>query len=442
MRIKSQNIYLYTFLMIALAGCRGCSCNPPKTFILEKIVEEVQLDPEHTAKIEIEQLEKKKMGFTFKFKKHGGGSSYAIRYNLQLNNRPYCKAIFEQDANKTDSVQQYRKDISLEISANQQHLLVKHLGEPIDVYHILPTGAPFSITFENVDLKKNVAAFRDKSLKKPEDLLTDYVAKMETEDQFANNISIKETLDAQEGICPLDKKLLELVGKPLADYYFAKPGRIAYLCTHDKEWRTKAMKKIYRFVGEASRAKHPMPKETLQNATGAVNLFVCGLADQMDKRAIERLVLPQYPLYPYSSEIYKLEYHRTLQKTDAQSIEKNCKKILTKHTFRKELPDQNHSADAAIEFLIQYRADNNINAFEETIEAIFQKEILLLDLKNIESELFFPYDTRFSKEEQAIILNAAKKAAKELDKKEQNFNLNAFLKRFEEKTQNDLEAKK
>lgn len=433
MRIDLQNICLYTFLITALVGCRGCSCNPSKTILLEKIEHEVRLDSENTAKIQLEHLKRKKMGFTFKFKKHGGKATYAIQYNLKLNDRPYRKAIFEHDAAKTDSVQQYQNDISLEISADQQHLLVKHLGKPIDVYHILPTGVPFSTTFEKVDLKKNIAAFKQKTLQKPEDLLTAYVAKMETEEQFSNNLYIKETLDAQEGICPLDKNLLELVGKPLADYYFTKQGRISYLCTHDKAWRTRAMKKVYRFVGEASRAKHPMPKETFQNATGAVNLFVHGLADQMDKRAIERLVLPQYPLYPYTAEIYKLEHHRTLRKNEARSIEKNCKKILTNHSFREELANEKLSADAAVEFLIQYRDDKNIKAFEEMMTAIFQKEILLLDLKNIESEIFFPYDSRFSKEEQAIILSKAKNVSQKLDKKQENFHLKSFLKRFEVK---------
>jgi hypothetical protein len=414
-------------------GCRGCSCNPPKIFILEKIVHEVQLGSENTAKIQIEHLEKKGRSFTFKFRKHGGKSSYAVRYNLQLNDRPYRKAIFEQDAAKTDSVQQYRTDISLEISTDQQHLLIKHLGEPIDVYHILPTGAPFSTTFKKSDLKKNLAAFKQNTLKKPADLLTEYVAKMETKKQFADNTSIKETLDAQEGLSSLDKTLLELIGKPLADYYFAKSGRIAYLCTHDKNWRTRAMKKIYRFVGEASRTRLPMPKKTLQNARGAVNLFVHGLSGQMDKRAIERLVLPQYPLYPYTAMVYKLEHHRTLRKSDLQSIEKNCKKILTEHSFRKELPKESLSADAAIEFLIQYRDDKNIKAFEEIIKAVFQKEIIQLDLRNIESEILFPYDSRFSKAEQVLILRYAKNVAKELGKKQRNFHLTAFLKRFDKK---------
>jgi hypothetical protein len=431
MRIKLQNIYLYTFLSTALMGCRGCSCNPPKTFILEKVVQEVQLNPENIAKIQIEHLEKKGMGFTFKFKKHGGNASYAVRYNLQLNDRPYRKAIFEHDAAKTDSVQQYRTDISLDISPDQQHLLIKHLGEPIDVYHVLPTGMPFSTTFGKVDLKKNIAAFKQNTLQKPAILLTEYVAKMETEEQFANNKLIKETLDAQEGLSSLDKDLLELIGKPLADYYFTKSGRISYLCIHDKNWRTRAMKKVYRFVGEASRTRYPMPKETLQNVSGAVNLFVHGLSGSMDSRAIERSVLPQYPLYPYSVAVYKLEHHRTLRKTEAQSIEKNCKKILTGHSFRKELPEQDLSTDAAIEFLIQYRDDKNTRAFEEIIKAVFHKEILQLELKNIESEIFFPYDSRFSEKEQAIILKYAKKLNKELDKKEQNFHLTAFLNRVE-----------
>jgi len=433
MRIKLQTIYLYTFLVTALVGCRGCSCNLPSTHVLEKIVQEVELDSENIAKIQIEHLEKKGRGFTFKYQEHGGNASYAVRYNLQLNDRPYRKAVFEHDAAKTDSVQQYQTDISLEISPDQQHLLIKHLGKPIDVYHILPTGAPFSTTFEKSDLKKNLAAFKQNTLKNPADLLTDYVAKMETEAQFANNPYIKETLDAQEGPSSLDKTLLELIGKPLADYYFAKQGRIAYLCRHDKKWRTRAMKKVYRFVGEASRTRLPMPKKTLQNATGAVNLFVHGLSGPMDKRAIERLVLPQYPLYPYTATVYKTEYHRTLRKGDLKSIEKNCKNILTKHSFRKDLPKESLSADAAIEFLIQYRDDKNIKAFEQTMKAVFQKEILLLDLRNIESEILFPYDSRFSKAEQAIILSYAKKVAKELDKKQQNFHLSAFLDRFDKK---------
>jgi hypothetical protein len=70
---------------------------------------------------------------------------------LQLNDRPYHKAIFEQDAAKTDSI--------------QQHLLIKHLGDPIDVYHVLPAGAPFSTTFEKSELKKNLAAFKQNTLK-------------------------------------------------------------------------------------------------------------------------------------------------------------------------------------------------------------------------------------------------------------------------------------
>ncbi len=442
MSIKSNHIYLYIFLITALVGCRGCSCSPPKTFVLEKLTKDIRLDADNVATIQIEHLEKKKMSFTFKFKKHGGKASYAMRYNLKLNDRPYRKAIFEHDAAKTDSVQQYQNDLSLEISEDQQHLLVKHLGEPVDVYHILPLGAPFSTTFKKVELKKNSTAFQQKTLKSPEDLLTDYVAKMETEAQFANNPSIKETLDAQEGICPLDKKLLELVGNPLADYYFTKEGRISYLCTHDKAWRTRAMKKVYRFVGEASRSKHPMPPQTLKNATGAVNLFVHGLADLMDKRAVERMVLPQYPLYPYTEAVYNLEHHRTLRPNEARSIEKNSKKILTNPAFRKELPDPTTAVDAAIEFLILYRDDKNTKAFEEIIKAIFQKEILLLELKNIEAEIFFPYDSRFSQQEQAIILNQAKKAAQQLGKKQENFRLKSFLKRFEKQTNTATKTEK
>lgn len=439
MSSQLQSLCLYIFLLTALIGCRGCSCNPPKTFILEKIVQEVNLDAENVAKIEIEHLEKKKMGFTFKFKKHGSKSTYAICYNLQLNDRPYCKGIYEHDAEKTDSVQQFRNNITLQMSKDKKHFLVKHLGEVIDVYHILPKGAPFSTSFKKSELKINATAFEQNTLKSPENLLAEYVEKMDTEAQFSNNKSIKETLDAQEGICPLDKDLLELVGKPLADYYFTKQGRITHLCTHDKVWRTRAMKKVYRFIGEANRAKHPISEEILKNATGAVNLFVHGLADQMDKRAIERLVLPQYPIYPYTVKIYKLEHHRTLRKNEAKSIEKNCKKILTQHDFRKELPAPDMAADASVEFLIQYRDDQNKTAFKEIMTAIFQKEIFLLDLKNVESEIFFPYDSRFSEEEQAFILNQAKKVAKELSKKEQNFHLKAFLKRFEKKEkQKDL----
>lgn len=87
----------------------------------------------------------------------------------------------------------------------------------------------------------------------------------------------------------------------------------------------------------------------------------------------------------------------------------------------------------AIEFLIQYRAPKNIREFEAIIGSIFRKKILALGSENLDSEILFPYNARFSSEEQTVILTNAKRVAKECSENKQNFYLKSFLKRIEMK---------
>ena len=49
----------------------------------------------------------------------------------------------------------------------------------------------------------------------------------------------------------------------------------------------------------------------------------------------------------------------------------------------------------------------------------------------MEDEILFPYETRFSKTEQAIILKHARKLSEEIPNAENYFHLQQFLKRIE-----------
>lgn len=429
MRKKLHSFYLYTFLILSTVGCRGCSCNLPTTYILETIVEEIQLDSNNIARIKIEHLEKKGARFTFKFKKHGGKSKYFIRYNLQVNDRPYRNEIFEQDANATDSMNQHTADISVKLSPDKLHLLVNYEKEAIGVYHLLAKGKPFTTTVKPKEVKRMIAAFNENTLKSPEKLMLDYVEKTKDISASYNNTYVKETLIAQETPSEFDNKILAFIGLPLADVYF-DPSRVMLLCSKNKHayWRTKATKLIYRYISEVTRAKHPISEEVMQHANGAVNLFTNGLSKYMDKRAIERQVLPKYPYYAYAIKIFHTtEDGRSLRPNEAKAIKKNCLNLLSDDKFREALPDEDISANQAIEFLIRYRDDKKLDRFEKTIAAIFRPKIAALNCRSFEDEILFPYDTRFSEGEQEIILRYAKQLDKELPEKEPNFHLQQFL---------------
>ncbi len=435
---KLRSLYLYSILCLLIAGCRGCSCNPPHINILESIVEEVRLDSNNTARIKIEHLEKVAMGFTFKYKKHGGSSKHMIRYNLQFNDRPYRKEIYEHDATATDSMNQHRKDISIKLSPDELHMLIKYKNETVGVYHLLDSGMPFTTTIIPSGVKVLAKQFNQNSLKSPEEIMYAYVATVKDMKDSYNNKYILKTLQAQASPSYFDKKFLELLGLPLVDGYF-ESSRVKKLCTsRDTEWRTRATKKVYRYISEARNARQPVSADKLQRASGAINIFLNGLNDYMDSRAIERQVLPEYPLYPYTVELFHYikddsEEHRSLRKKEAKSVSNNCLKLLTEDTFRETLPSEEEAVNCAIEFLIRYRDGRNTEAFEKAIAAIFRKEILEIDPRNMEDEILFPYDTRFSEAEKEIILKHAKRLGKEVSSLEKHFHLNRFLKGIEAK---------
>jgi hypothetical protein len=438
MSTKLNSIYLYTIICLLIAGCRGCSCNPPHTNILESIVEEIKLDSNNTARIKIEHLEKVGMGFTFEYKSHGSKAKHVIRYNLKLNDRPYRNEIFEHDAVATDSMNQHRKDISIQLSPDELHLLLKYEGEIIGVYHLLDSGMPFTTTIYSSEVKAIAKQFKQNSLQSPEEIMLNYVAQVKKMKDSYNNKYVLKSLQAQSSPYYFDKKFLELLGLPLVDGYF-EPSRVKKLCTsRDTEWRTRATKKVYRYISEARNAKKPVSPEKLLRAGGAMNIFLNGLNDYMDSRAIERQVLPQYPLYPYTVELFHdTEEHRTLRKKEAQNVSKNCVKLLTEDQFRESLPSEKQAVNCAIEFLIRYRDERNLESFEKSIAAIFRKEILDLDPRNMEDEILFPYDTRFSESEQEVILRYAKSLGKEVSDLEKHFHLNQFLKEIEAKENPD-----
>lgn len=427
-------LYVYSLLGLFFVGCRGCSCNIPKTYILESIVEEIQLDSQHIAKVQIEHLKKTGFGFTFKFKKHNTKSSYAVRYNLQIDDRPYRNEIFEQDAVETDSMSQHRKDISLAISDDQQHLLVKFEQQTIGVYHLLPEGMPFTTSIEPKAVKKLAKNFNNNNLKSPVDYMLAYVQQTTDIDDAYNNKYIQGTLTAQKSPCVFDDSLLLYIGKPLADVYFASDGRTSQLALKNKKWRQKATSKVYQHIRTVSRARFPLPDHLREQAGGAINLFNSGLSGYMNNRAIERQVLPLYPLHDFAVELYKKEVHRTLRKNEVKSIEKNCHNLLSNPELRDKVHDPALSVNESIEFLIQYRDVKNLKSFEKMMAAVFSPPIIEMEPRNLEDEILFPYDTRFSEAEQAIILQYAR-AAYDLQKKEDkiiSFHLKNFINKIDD----------
>jgi len=277
------------------------------------------------------------------------------------------------------------------------------------------------------------ASFNKNTLESPEKLMLAYVENTKEMSSSHNNTYVKETLIVQETPSEFDDQILAFIGLPLADAYFDE-ARVHLLCSKKKhvDWRTKATKLMYRYISEVTRAKHPIPEETMQHADGAVNLFTNGLSKYMDKRAIERQVLPKYPYYPYAIKIFHAtEDGRSLRPKEARSVKSNCQKLLSDDKFREALPDKKLSANQAIEFLIRYRDDKKLAKFEETIAVIFRPEIANLNCRSFEDEILFPYDTRFSEGEQKIILKHAKKLAAELPKDEPNFHLQQFLKKID-----------
>lgn len=422
MTTTRTRVYLYYFLALCFMGCRGCGCNLPKTYILESVVEKIPLGNNHQAQIQIEHLEKTGFGFTYKYKKHQNASRHSIRYNLKFDDRPYRKEIFEQDAVATDSMNQHRKDISLELSPDATHLLVLFEQKPIGVYHILPQGMPFTTDISPKAVKKLTAIFRKNQLEQPEKIMLDYIITHKkglneaSKDQQYNSKYISETLNAQLSPSFFDDALLDHIGFELVDDYYAKDNRALSLAVEDNAWHKKATQKVYKYIATASRAKLPLDKTTLFNALGAVNLFNSGLSNYMDKRAIERQVLPLYPLHPFTVTLYRKQYHRTLRPKEARSIENNCRKILSDAAHRKLLSQPQNAANEAIEFLIQYRNPDNLKGFEQMMASVFTLPIMKLNLRNINGEILFPYETRFSEAEQALIVSYARQLYQKIPK--------------------------
>ncbi|MDC0230656.1 hypothetical protein OAK19_01700 [Aureispira] len=432
MKIKFQSFYLYVILCLFFLGCRGCSDNPPVTYILESIVEDIQIDSNNIARIQIEHLKNKNIGFKYKFKKNGGSASHVICYNLKLNKRPYRNEVFMQDAIATDSLDQYRHDINIILSKDRLHLLLTHENNPIGVYHLLDSGMPFTTSIDPAKTKAMAIDFAQNILQDPEDIMVDYVGKVVDFTSSYNNNYINKTLSAQKSPSSLDKKLFAYIGFPLADSYFTT-SRITKLCASlDTKWRTKAIKKIYKIIGKVSRAKNPVNEALIRQADGAINIFTNGLDDYIDKRAIERQVLPKYPLYPYTIKLFNdSEEGRILRKVEVNKIEKNCIELLKIDSFRNALPAPKTAVNCAIEFLIRYRDNSNLKAFEESIASVFRMEILKLNPKTMDDEIFFPYSTRFSETEQKIILSYARKLANQIPEGEDYLYLDKFLKNID-----------
>ncbi|MCH2021720.1 MAG: hypothetical protein MK207_04495 [Saprospiraceae bacterium] len=435
MKIKFDSFYLYTLLYICFIVCDGCNYNqPPLINFNSRIVKDIQLDSNNIVQIQIEKLKKENIGFNYKLNKPVEKSSHIIHYNLKLNNRPYRNEVFKQDAINNDSLDQHRNDISVQLSKDKLHLLLKYGNIPIGVYHMLDSGMPFTTTIDPQKVKTMAKDFDLNVLQDPENIMIAHIEKIKDYTSDYNNTYIKKTLNAQKSPSSLDKKLLDYIGYPLADSFFTI-SRIKKLCTSlDTKWRTKAIKKIYRIIGKVTRAKDPINQTLEREANGAVNIFTRGMNDYIDKRAIERQILPKYPLYPYAIILFNdSEEDRILSKTEVGKINSNCKKVLSVDTFRNALPAPTKTVNCAIEFLIRYRDDSNLKSFEESMASIFRKQILKDNVKTIDDEIFYPYSTRFSEAEQRIILNHARKLAIQMHEEEDAMYLNKFLKNIDSK---------
>ena len=240
-------------------------------------------------------------------------------------------------------------------------------------------------------------------------------------------------MNAQTSPSFFDDALLEHIGFRLVDDYYAKDNRALTLAIENKDWHKKATQKVYKYIATAKRSKLPLDKTTLNNALGAINLFNSGLSNYMDKRAIERQVLPLYPLHHYTIKLYRQEHHRTLRPQEARSIEKNCKRLLADAKFRKSTHQPQTAVDEAIEFLILYRDPEDLKSFEEIMANIFTKDIVKMGLSNLNREILFPYKTRFSEEEKALIERYARQLYKTIrkDDRHQYFHLESFIKKLD-----------
>lgn len=430
MKSKIYTLYIYLIIATFFVGCKGCSCNLPKTYVLDSHIEELTLETGDTARVRIELLERTGAGFTFKFKQHNTGSSHSVSYDLQINDRPYREFVYEHDADGTDSIQQHCKELTVEMSPDKMHVLVKHQKDVVGVYHLLPQGMPFTTAKKEADVNALAKSFAQNTLGNPTDIMAEYIKQIWTGEkaQTTDDRYTAATLGAQ-GFTPLDDILLNYMGIPLVDSFYSQ-SRIFTLSTKKLEWLKKAVEKTNKSIALAVTAKPSVSKELLLAANGAVNLYKKGLSEAMEKYSMETLVLQKYPLYDFSITLYDMDPHRSLRKTIAQKVRANSKAILNDAALRESLPDSKISVDAAILFLVNYRDDKNTAEFDAVMASIFSKDIAKLKPRNLNDEILFPYDTRFSEEEQKIILAHAQRLQKELPKDANYAELDFFFKKI------------
>lgn len=430
MKSKIYTLYLYLIVATFFVGCKGCSCNTGRTYILDSHIEEMALNASDSARVRIELLERTGIGFTFKFKQHNTKSSHSVSYDLQINDRPYREFVYEHDADGTDSIKQHCKELSVEMSPDKMHVLVKHQKDVVGVYHLLPQGMPFTTAKTEADVKSLAKSFAQNTLGNPTDIMAEYIKQIWAGDKKETNDDkyIAATLGAQ-GFTPLDDILLDYMGIPLVDSFYSQT-RIVALSTKKLEWLKKAVEKTNKSIALAVTAKPPLTRELLLAANGAVNLYKKGLGQAMEKYSMETLVLQKYPLYDFSITLYDMDPHRSLRKTIAQKVRANCKSILNDATLRQGLPDPTLSVNAAILFVVNYRDDKNTAEFDAIMASIFNKDIAKLKPRNLNDEILFPFDTRFSEAEQKIILTYAERLQKELPKDANYAELDFFFKKI------------
>jgi hypothetical protein len=355
-----------------------------------------------------------------------------IVYSLQLNDRPSQKAIHFQEVNQIGSLQNYQDDIAVQMSPNHQHFLLSFKGKAIAVYHLLDSGLPFSTCTTARCRQEQIVDFEQNSLESPQNLILEYLSQSKHLKKNSLHEKIATTLLGQSSPSILDFKLIEYLDHKIVQRYF-EPFRIKTLCTiRDKRWRTTATKQVYRSVQRAKYAQVPITADLLNRAEGATQLYLNGLQNFMNNRDVERHVLPQYPLYSYTIKLFhNTEESRVLRKKEMHSIRDNCLKLLTDDGFRASLSHQKEAINEAIEFLISYRDHQNLERFEKSIAAIFRPKIANFHPSNLEDDILYPFHTRFSEAEQAIITRHSRRLIQQLEQGAIHHQIHNFLKQLE-----------
>ena len=417
MKLKKYKLGIYVLGLFFLLSAKGCVCHGPSETLIKELTDTIVLKSADTIQLRVEYFKTTKGGYRPFGKKHAPmkyfGRGHIVKYRVKVNDRPYSNEIYKYKTDDDIVLEDYRNNLKIELSLNKLHILVKKKGKSIGVFHFLPDGPPFNTMKNDIrtkkrELKRLTKNFYSNSLPKPVNRVIDYIARSGDKSLNLNGVYIRDIVISQDIGTELDEALLNYLGNPIADAFYSDGIRGKILAEGNEKWRELAIVKISQFLTEVDLEK----KISISRAAGAFELVENSLRKYLSQEIIDKLILPNYPLYKYTSSYYNAEEERIIEKEYLLKMRTNSFKILEykKDNYEKiSLICRQMVAEEAMTFLVKNRAEDNLVEFEKIVAACFQMDVLDWRYGNL--RVFTEY--HFSKKEKDIINKHARRLISE-----------------------------